>query len=55
MNELIDRLFHAMRCDLCVMAEYGDNENDLMEELKTADPDIIREYVNTWLGGTKCS
>ena len=48
-KDLIARLFDAMRCDLGVMAEYGDNENELLHELKTATPEILATYKEIFL------
>ena len=49
MNELIKRLFEAMRCDLGVMAEHNDSENALLQELQTSDFDILAVYAETFL------
>lgn len=49
MDNLINALFNTMRNDLGVMAEYGDNEDALLEELRTATPDILDCYADTFL------
>ena len=46
---LIDRLFNAMRSEIGVMAEYGDNEDALREELENADSDILDTYADMYL------
>ena len=43
------RLFEAMRNDLNTMAEYGDDEDALKQEIDTADADILEEYAKTFL------
>lgn len=48
-QELIDSLFKAMSHDICVMAEWEDDEDALLEELKTADDEILAEYADTFL------
>jgi hypothetical protein len=49
MTERIEKLFNAMRSDIGVMAEYGDNEDRLREELSTCGEDILREYERRYL------
>lgn len=49
MTERIEKLFNAMRSDIGVMAEYGDNENRLKEELSTCGEKILREYESRYL------
>ena len=49
MSERIDRLFNAMRSEIGVMAEYGDNEDQLKEELSTCGEEILREYERRYL------
>ena len=44
-----ERLFEAMRNDLGVMAEWGDNEEGLRNELETCDDEIIKEYKKIYL------
>lgn len=46
---LIEELFNAMRCEMAVMAEYGDDENALRKELETADSDILDAYADMYL------
>lgn len=48
-NALIKQLFEAMRNDLETMATYGDNEKELLQELQTADADILKAYKETFL------
>ena len=49
MNDRIEKLFNAMRCQLEVMAEYGDDENALKMELATCGDEILREYESIYL------
>ncbi len=49
MTERIDKLFKAMRSEIGVMAEYGDNEDRLKEELSTCGEKILREYERRYL------
>ena len=46
---LIERLFNAMRCEIAVMAEYGDDEDALREELENADSEILDAYADMYL------
>lgn len=46
---MIEKLFNAMRCEMAVMAEYGDDENALREELENADDEILAEYKAMYL------
>lgn len=46
---MIKRLFEAMRTQLEVMAEHGDNEAELLQELEEAPPEILDEYANIYL------
>ncbi len=48
-NELINALFKVMSHDMGVMAEWEDDEDALLEELKTADGEILAEYEKTFL------
>lgn len=43
------RLWVAMKNDLCVMAEYGDDTTKLHKELLTATPDILQAYKEIYL------
>lgn len=52
-NKLLNALYNAMRADIGVMNEHGDNETSLLYELITADADIINEYKTTFLGGAE--
>lgn len=49
MTEEIKELFEAMRNDLGVMAEHSDSDAALMEELTTADAEIIETYKAMYL------
>lgn len=49
MEELRERLFNAMREDLSVMAEHGDSEELLREELNKCNEEILEEYADTFL------
>ena len=42
-------IFEEMRNDLETMATYGDNERELLEEIATADTDIITTYKEIFL------
>ena len=42
-------VFEEMRNDLETMATYGDNERDLLEEIATADTDILATYKEIFL------
>lgn len=52
-NKLLNALYNAMRADIGVMSEYGDDETALYNELATAPDDIINEYKTTFLGGAE--
>lgn len=49
MNDLIKMLFTAMSSDIGVMAEWGDDEAGLLNELETCGPEILREYAEIFL------
>ena len=49
MDEKRKALYEIMRCDICVMAEHGDDEQSLYNELQTATPDIIQAYTEIYL------
>ena len=42
-------LFEIMRNDLETMAEYGDNEAALYNEIMSADDDIISAYKSVFM------
>ena len=42
-------VFEVMRNDIETMATYGDSERDLLEEIATADTDILATYKETFL------
>lgn len=46
---LIAELFAAMSADLGVMAEQEEGEAGLLDELRTADEDILKVYQETFL------
>lgn len=48
-NNRIKNLFEVMKNQLEVMAEHGDNENGLLEELKNADNETLTTYENIFL------
>lgn len=48
-QETIKALFEEMRNDIETMATFGDNENELLKELQTADSDILRTYCDIFL------
>ena len=48
-------LFDAMRNDIGVMSEYGDDETGLLYELLTADNDIINEYKETFINDARAA
>lgn len=43
-----ERLFEKMRCDLCVMAEWGDDEVALREEVMSCDQETFKTYCEIW-------
>lgn len=43
---LIAKLFAEMICHIDVMAEYGDDEMALLEDLRESDDDILEYYKN---------
>lgn len=45
----IKTLFDAMRSDFTTMAEHGDNEQALLQELLTCDDKILQIYKDTFL------
>ena len=49
MNDLIMMLFVAMSHDMGVMAEWGDDDDALLEELQTCGPEILQEYAEIFL------
>ena len=49
MDALRKALFNAMRNEIAVMAEHGDNEDSLMYELMTADDEILQAYKEEFL------
>ena len=42
-------IFEEMRNDFETMATYGDNERELLEEIATADTDILTTYKEIFL------
>ena len=48
-DDIREHLFEAMRNDLGVMAEWGDDEEGLLKELETCDEEIIKEYKKIYL------
>lgn len=48
-DNLIKRLFEAMRCEIGVIAEHGDNEASILQELETATPDILEACTELYL------
>lgn len=49
MNDLVKMLFMAMSSDMGVMAEWGDDEAGLLNELETCGAEILQEYAETFL------
>lgn len=49
MEDLRTKLFEIMRKDFGVMAEHGDNEADLLDELNTAGAEILNTYADIFL------
>jgi hypothetical protein len=43
------KLFEAMKNDICVMSEHHDNITSLLEEIRTATPDILETYKAIYL------
>lgn len=50
-QELIHSLFEVMRQDMEIMAEFGDDEDALSEELWNADAATLRDYRDMYLVG----
>ena len=48
-NYLRMLIFDAMSSSLSVMAEYGDDEAALMQEIMNCDVDILNEYKSIWI------
>ncbi len=48
-EKLIEDLFEEMSCQIGVMAEYGDDEEALREELETSDDEILLDYKKVFL------
>lgn len=46
--EVRQQLYERMRSDLCVMAEWGDDESALLAEVMTCDEDVLRAYCEIW-------
>lgn len=46
-------VFERMSHDLCVMAEWGDDDNALWEEVSTCDPEILSVYFETFCASEK--
>lgn len=42
------RLFERMRCDMGVMAEWGDDEAALLAEVMTCDEEVLQAYLELW-------
>jgi broad specificity phosphatase PhoE len=49
LNNGLLELFEAMRNDLGVMAEHGDDETSILYDLLISDDDIIQEYKEMYL------
>ena len=49
LKETRRELFEVMRNDMEVMAEFGDDEDKLSEELWTVDTQTLMEYADTYL------
>ena len=46
-------VFETMRCDMGVMAEWGDDEEGLWKEIHTCDSDILSVYFETFCASEK--
>lgn len=44
----VPELFRRMSCDMETMSYYGDDERALLNELLTADDEILDAYHTTW-------
>lgn len=42
------KVYERMRCDLSVMAEWGDDDVALLTEVMTCDEEILRTYCEIW-------
>lgn len=49
-KELNEKLFDVMSSQIEVMADWGDDEESLREEIETADDDIFEYYLEFYLG-----
>ena len=49
MNERRTKLFNIMRCEIGVMADYGDDVSALWLEIATIDETILQEYEQIYL------
>ena len=48
-KKLNEKLFDVMSHQIGVMAEWGDDEEGLREEIETADDEILRCYIEEFL------
>lgn len=48
-RKLITDLFNAMSTDLCIMAEWGDDDEALLNELETCGTKILMSYAEIFL------
>jgi hypothetical protein len=48
-RNLRDKVFNAMKNDIEVMTDYGDDENELYHEIYTAPIEIIKRYADIFL------
>jgi len=48
-DSVIQKLFEEMRNDINCMAEYGDDEAELLQELKSCGNEILKEYASIYL------
>jgi len=48
-QELIHALFEVMRQDMEIMAEFGDDEEALLEELWNSDAVTLRDYRDMYM------
>lgn len=49
LKKLRNTLFEIMSCEIGVMAEYGDDEKALREEIESADFDILQYYKELYI------
>lgn len=49
MDDIRKRLYDVMSHDIGVMSEHGDSDIELLNEIESADNEIINAYIDTYL------